>query len=116
MVGFLATQSEAGLFIVSAVFGLSFSGIIPASVRGSGMGFGGWLSGACVGTPTFSAFPLVESGLALGREKTDHGNKAVKPTSALVRAAEAARVSAPFRISGSGFLPSLKKDRPNWKR
>ena len=54
------------------------------------MGFGGWLSGACVGTPTFSAFPLVESGLALGREKTDHGNKAVKPTSALVRAAEAA--------------------------
>jgi hypothetical protein len=21
------------------------------------MGFGGWLSGACVGTPTFSAFP-----------------------------------------------------------
>ena len=50
MVGFLATQSEAGLFIVSAVFGLSFSGIIPASVRGSGMGFGGWLSGACVRT------------------------------------------------------------------
>jgi len=26
MVGFLATQSEAGLFIVSAVFGLGFSG------------------------------------------------------------------------------------------
>jgi hypothetical protein len=31
MVGFLATQSETGLFIVSAVFGLGFSGIIPAS-------------------------------------------------------------------------------------
>ena len=58
------------------------------------MGFGSWLSGACVGTPTFSAFPLVESGLALGREKTDHGNKAVKPTSALVRAAEAAGMEA----------------------
>ena len=32
--------------------------------------------------------------LALGREKTDHGNKAVKPTSALVRAAEAAGMEA----------------------
>jgi MFS family permease len=68
MVGFLLTQSEAGLFAVSAVFGLGFSGIIPAyvlSVRelfpaseaswrvptvlmfsGSGMAFGGWLAGA----------------------------------------------------------------------
>ena len=35
-----------------------------------------------------------ESGLALGREKTDHGNKAAKPTSALVRAAEAAGMEA----------------------
>jgi hypothetical protein len=33
--------------------------------------------------------PLVESGLALGREKTDHGNKAVKPG-----AAEAAGMEA----------------------
>ena len=32
MVGFIATQSEAGLFSVSAVFGLGFSGIIPAYV------------------------------------------------------------------------------------
>ena len=68
MVGFLATQNEAGLFAVSAAFGLGFSGIIPAyalSVRelfpaseaswrvptvflfsGSGMAFGGWLAGA----------------------------------------------------------------------
>ena len=68
MVGFLLTQSEAGLFAVSAAFGLGFSGIIPAyvlSVRdlfpaseaswrvptvlmfsGSGMAFGGWLAGA----------------------------------------------------------------------
>ena len=68
MVGFIATQSEAGLFTVSAVFGLGFSGIIPAYVlavcelfpaseaswrvptlllfSGSGMAFGGWLAGA----------------------------------------------------------------------
>src|SRR6266513_4970340 len=68
MVGFLATQSEAGLFTISAVFGLGFSGIIPAYVlamrelfpaseaswrvptlllfSGSGMAFGGWLAGA----------------------------------------------------------------------
>jgi MFS family permease len=68
MIGFLATQSEAGLFTVSAVFGLGFSGIIPAYVlavrelfpaseaswrvptlllfSGSGMAFGGWLAGA----------------------------------------------------------------------
>ena len=32
MVGFIATQSEAGLFTVSAVFGLGCSGIIPAYV------------------------------------------------------------------------------------
>jgi MFS family permease len=68
MIGFLATQNEAGLFAVSAVFGLGFSGIIPAYVlavrelfpaseaswrvptvllfSGSGMAFGGWLAGA----------------------------------------------------------------------
>jgi MFS family permease len=66
--GFLATQNEAGLFTVSAAFGLGFSGIIPAYVlavrelfpaseaswrvpsvllfSGSGMAFGGWLAGA----------------------------------------------------------------------
>ena len=68
MVGFLATQSDTGLVTVSAVFGLGFSGIIPAYVlavrelfpaseaswrvptlllfSGSGMAFGGWLAGA----------------------------------------------------------------------
>src|ERR1700731_4005158 len=68
MTGFLLTQDEAGLFAVSAVFGLGFSGIIPAYVlairelfpaseaswrvpivllfSGSGMAFGGWLAGA----------------------------------------------------------------------
>jgi MFS family permease len=68
IVGFLITQNEAGLFAVSAAFGLGFSGIIPAYVlavrelfpaseaswrvpsvllfSGSGMAFGGWLAGA----------------------------------------------------------------------
>ena len=32
MIGFLLTQNEAGLFVVSAGFGLGFSGIIPAYV------------------------------------------------------------------------------------
>ncbi|HVC52206.1 MAG TPA: MFS transporter [Stellaceae bacterium] len=68
LIGFLLTQSEAGLFAVSAWFGLGFSGIIPAYVlairqlfpaseaawripmillfTGSGMAIGGWLAGA----------------------------------------------------------------------
>jgi MFS family permease len=68
MVGFLLTQNEAGLFVVSAAFGLGFSGIIPAYVlairelfpaseaswrvptlllcSGSGMAAGGWMAGA----------------------------------------------------------------------
>lgn len=68
MVGFLLTQNEAGLFAVAAVFGLGFSGIVPAYVlavrelfpaaeaswriptvllfSGSGMAAGGWLAGA----------------------------------------------------------------------
>ncbi|HZQ75217.1 MAG TPA: MFS transporter [Burkholderiales bacterium] len=68
MGGFLLTQSERGLFTVSAAFGLGFSGIIPAYVlalrqlfpasqaawriptlllfSGSGMALGGWLAGA----------------------------------------------------------------------
>jgi MFS family permease len=68
MVGFLLTQNEAGLFAVSAAFGLGFSGIIPAYVvavrelfpaseaswriptvllfSGAGMAAGGWLAGA----------------------------------------------------------------------
>jgi MFS family permease len=68
MTGFLLTQNEAGLFVVSAAFGLGFSGIIPAYVlairelfpaseaswrvptlllcSGSGMAAGGWMAGA----------------------------------------------------------------------
>jgi MFS family permease len=68
MIGFLLTQDEAGLFAISAAFGLGFSGIIPAYVlalrelypsteaswrvptlllcSGSGMAAGGWLAGA----------------------------------------------------------------------
>jgi MFS family permease len=67
MTGFLLTQNEAGLFAVAAIFGLGFSGIIPAYVvairelfpaaeaswrvptvllfTGSGMALGGWLAG-----------------------------------------------------------------------
>jgi MFS family permease len=68
MIGFLLTQNEAGLFAVSAAFGLGFSGIVPAYVltirelfpageaswrvptlllcSGSGMAAGGWMAGA----------------------------------------------------------------------
>jgi MFS family permease len=67
MTGFLLTQDEVGLFVVSAAFGLGFAGLIPAYVltirqhfpaseaswriptllllSGSGMGTGGWLAG-----------------------------------------------------------------------
>jgi MFS family permease len=67
MTGFMLTRNEAGLFAVSAAFGLGFSGIIPAYVvairelfpaseaswriptvllfSGSGMAAGGWLAG-----------------------------------------------------------------------
>lgn len=67
MIGFLLTQSELGLFTVSAAFGLGFSAIIPAYVlatrelfpaseaswriptillfTGGGMALGGWLAG-----------------------------------------------------------------------
>jgi MFS family permease len=67
LTGFLLTQSEAGLFTVSALFGFGFSGLIPAYVlavrelfppaeagwrvpamllfSGSGMAAGGWLAG-----------------------------------------------------------------------
>jgi MFS family permease len=67
MAAFLFTQSEMGLFTVSAAFGLGFSGIIPAYVlaarelfpaseaswriptmllfTGGGMALGGWLAG-----------------------------------------------------------------------
>ncbi|HXF87963.1 MAG TPA: MFS transporter [Xanthobacteraceae bacterium] len=67
MSGFLLTQDEVGLFIVSAAFGLGFAGLVPAYVlairqhfpaseaswripvllllNGTGMGTGGWLAG-----------------------------------------------------------------------
>jgi MFS family permease len=67
MIAFLLTQDEIGLFTVSALYGLGFSGIIPAYVlaireffpareagwrvpillfcSGSGMAAGGWLAG-----------------------------------------------------------------------
>lgn len=67
LTGFLLTQDEAGLFAVAGLFGLGFSGIIPAYIvairdlfpaaeaswriptlllfSGSGMAAGGWLAG-----------------------------------------------------------------------
>jgi MFS family permease len=67
LIGFIITQDEAGLFVVSAAFGLGFSGIIPAYVvvlrqffpaeeaawrvpvwffsNICGMALGGWLAG-----------------------------------------------------------------------
>ena len=84
MVGFLATQSEAGLFTVSAVFGLGFSGIIPAYVlavrelfpaseaswriptlllfSGFGMAAGGWIAGLLYDHFGYYA-PAFETGL-----------------------------------------------------
>jgi MFS family permease len=77
MIGFLLTQNEAGLFVVSAAFGLGFSGIIPAYVvairelfpaseaswrvptlllcSGSGMAAGGWMAGAIYDSVGFYA-------------------------------------------------------------
>ena len=68
MTGFVVTQDEAGLFAVSAAFGIGFSALIPAYVlavreffpareaswrvpvvlllSGSGMATGAWLAGA----------------------------------------------------------------------
>ncbi len=67
MLAFLLTQDEVGLFTVSALFGLGFSGLVPANVlasrelfpvgeaywrmptlllcSGTGMAFGGWIAG-----------------------------------------------------------------------
>jgi MFS family permease len=86
MIGFLLTQDEAGLFAVAAVFGLGFSGIIPAYVvairelfpaaeaswriptlllfSGSGMAAGGWLAGAIYDFAGFYGAAFV-TGIAL---------------------------------------------------
>ncbi|UYN94425.1 MAG: MFS transporter [Enhydrobacter sp.] len=82
---FLTTQDEAGLFAVSAVFGLGFAGIIPAysvAIRDlfppseaswrmpltlftamSGMAFGGWFAGALYDSFGFYA-PAFAIGIA----------------------------------------------------
>lgn len=82
---FLTTQDEAGLFAVSAVFGLGFAGIIPAysvAIRDlfppseaswrmpltlftamSGMAFGGWFAGALYDSFGFYA-PAFATGIA----------------------------------------------------
>lgn len=77
MMGFLATQDEAGLFFVAGAYGLGFGGIIPAYVLAirelfpaveaswriptllflslAGMGFGAWLAGAIYDSVGFYA-------------------------------------------------------------
>jgi MFS family permease len=83
MTGFLITQNEAGLFFVSAVFGLGFSGIVPGYVvairqlypaseaatrvplqlffSGMGMAFGSWSAGAL-----YDVFGYYAPGFSLG--------------------------------------------------
>jgi MFS family permease len=83
MTAFLFTQSEAGLFAVSAAFGLGFSGIVPAYIvaigqlfppsqaamrvplqllfSGMGMAFGSWSAGAL-----YDAYGFYAPGFALG--------------------------------------------------
>jgi MFS family permease len=85
MIGFLLTQDEAGLFTVSAFFGLGFSAIIPAYVlavreffpareagwrvpavllcSGTGMAAGGWLAGLLYDSYGFYA-PAFATGIA----------------------------------------------------
>ena len=82
---FSMTQSEAGLFVVAAAFGLGFSGLIPAYVLairelfpasemswrvpvtllfgGSGMAMGGWLAGYIYDKAGFYA-PAFATGIA----------------------------------------------------
>jgi MFS family permease len=83
MTGFLLTQDEVGLFFVSAVFGLGFSGIVPGYIvairqhfpaseaatrvplqllfSGMGMAFGSWSAGAL-----YDVFGYYAPGFALG--------------------------------------------------
>lgn len=83
MTAFLFTQSEAGLFAVSAAFGLGFSGIVPAYIvaigqlfppsqaavrvpaqllfSGMGMAFGSWSAGAL-----YDLYGFYAPGFALG--------------------------------------------------
>jgi MFS family permease len=80
---FLLTQDEAGLFAVSAAFGLGFSGIVPAYIvaigqvfppsqaavrvpaqllfSGMGMAFGSWSAGAL-----YDSYGFYAPGFALG--------------------------------------------------
>jgi MFS family permease len=84
IIGFAATQNEAGLFAVSAIFGLGFAGIIPAYVlaarelfpaheagwrvptllccTGIGMAAGGWFAGLLYDRFGYYA-PAFETGL-----------------------------------------------------
>ncbi len=86
MLAFLLTQDEVGLFTVSALFGLGFSGLVPANVlasrelfpvgeaywrmptlllcSGTGMAFGGWIAGVIYDYYGFYA-PAFATGLGV---------------------------------------------------
>jgi MFS family permease len=86
MAAFLLTQDEAGLFAVAAMFGLGFSGLVPANVlasremfsvdeaywrmptlllcSGFGMASGGWLAGVIYDYFGFYA-PAFATGLGI---------------------------------------------------
>src|SRR5262249_53584991 len=86
MIAFLLTQDEVGLFMVSALFGFGFSGLVPANVLASrelfpvedaywrmpalllcsgwGMATGGWLAGLLYDHYGFYA-PAFAAGLAI---------------------------------------------------
>lgn len=86
MLAFLLTQSEVGLFTVAALFGMGFSGLVPANVlasrelfpvgeaywrmptlllcSGIGMAMGGWIAGVIYDHFGFYA-PAFATGLAI---------------------------------------------------
>ena len=86
MLAFLLTQSEVGLFTVAALFGMGFSGLVPANVlasrelfpvgeaywrmpmlllcSGCGMAAGGWIAGVIYDNFGFYA-PAFATGLAI---------------------------------------------------
>ncbi len=86
MMAFLLTQDEVGLFTVSALFGLGFSGLVPANVlasrelfpvgeaywrmptlllcSGTGMAAGGWIAGVIYDHSGFYA-PAFATGLGV---------------------------------------------------
>ncbi len=92
MLAFLLTQNEVGLFTVAALFGMGFSGLVPANVlasremfpvgdaywrmptlllcSGFGMALGGWLGGGVV-----RLFRILRAGLCRGSRRQYHQSR-----------------------------------------